>query len=81
MRHKTERIKKSFQIWFDEDLKAQFKALVDLYDPMMPMSTAIIKLVQQAIKENYLPGYIRKTEMTTTVNKLAESIIKPKNTP
>lgn len=77
---KTERNKKPFQIWWEEATKQEFKALVDRYDPLMPIAVAVLKLVQHAIKDHYLPGYIRK-EMPTKemTNKLGERIIQGKN--
>lgn len=66
-----------FQLWWDEETKERFTALVKAYDPLMPRATAIIKLINYAIEDGWIPGYIRKQK--TMINKAAQDIEDMKN--
>lgn len=74
---KTTRNRKAFQIYWEDETKRKFKELVENYDPLMPLGIAVLKLIQTAIKEWALPGYVRKEKpkKTTVTNKMAEDVI------
>lgn len=50
-------IPKQFHWYADE--KEKFTSLVETYDPHLAVNAAILKLIQWAIQEHWLPGYIR----------------------
>jgi hypothetical protein len=66
------------QIYLDWDLKTAFDALVRRYDPDLDASAAIVKLIRHAVQDNWLPGYIRKTNKVIS-NKIADDVIMMEN--
>jgi hypothetical protein len=76
---KTTRKKLPKQVWIEDGLKKDFEALVRDYDPEGSMASAIVKLMKEAVKDWYLPGYIRKQrqKMKDVHNQMAEDVIMP----
>lgn len=66
---KQKRTGKPVQIYLEEGLRMDFQRLIQEYDPMLPFTTAIRKLIVHATQDHWLPGYIRKEK--TMSNTLA----------
>ena len=60
------------QLWIDLSVKEQFRLLVEMYDKRLPLATAIMKLIDQAIQDKWLPGYIRREKLIS--NKITKQL-------
>lgn len=60
---KTARKKKPKQIFWDYETEKSFLELIAAYDEELDAAKAIIKLIKQAVKDWYLPGYERKARV------------------
>ncbi len=69
---KSSRKKRPFQIFWEPEMQAKFTELVKTYDPDLSVASAIVKLVRNALTENWLPGYIRKERVIS--NSLAKGL-------
>lgn len=75
MRKDNEKLPK--QIFWDVETKVKFEELVKKYDATLTLNKAILKLINQAITEDYLPGYIKKEKVEIT-HKAGGLLIRPK---
>lgn len=58
--------KSYMQLRWEISLRDEFYRLIEDYDPTMSAHDALIKLVQRAIKDWYIPGYERKEKTVPT---------------
>jgi hypothetical protein len=78
---KTMRKKRPKQFFWDETTERDFTELVKDYDEEdRNANGAIVRLIKQAIKDWYIPGYLKKdrkkpvnNEMTDRLNRLSKN--------
>lgn len=73
------RDKRPFQVWWDKETETLFKELVVDYDEELPSAVAVVKLIKYAVKEWWLPGYIKKERIGKRLsqNKMGNPVIRP----
>lgn len=59
---KQKRSGKPIQVYIDENLRVDFSRLVNDYDSGMGLAGAIRKLMIHALKDYWIPGYMRKEQ-------------------